>query len=118
MATIQIKRGQSTNASTLNLQPGELALTLDKGQLYGGLASGKVLLNPEPPVKSVNGATGAVIVSSITGNAGSATKLANARQINLSGAVTGSANFDGSANVTISTSINASSIGTIDGGTF
>lgn len=116
MSRIQIKRGQSANASLLTLQPGELALTLDKGQLYGGLETGKVLLNPEPPVKSVNGATGAVTVSTITGNAGSATKLANARQISLTGAISGSASFDGSANVTISTSVK--NIGDIDGGTF
>lgn len=116
MSRIQIKRGQSANASSLTLQPGELALTLDKGQLYGGVTSGKVLLNPEPPVKSVNGATGAVTVSTITGNAGSATKLANARQISLTGAITGSASFDGSANVTISTTVK--NVGDIDGGTF
>jgi acetylglutamate kinase len=38
---------------------------------------------------------------SITGNAATATKLATARNIALSGAVTGSANFDGSGNITI-----------------
>ena len=116
MSTIQIKRGQSTNASSLTLQPGELALTLDNGKLYGGLSTGKVLLNPDAPVKSVNGATGTVTVSTITGNAGSATKLANARQISLTGAITGSASFDGSANVSISTTVK--NVGDIDGGTF
>jgi hypothetical protein len=40
---------------------------------------------------------------SITGNAATATRLATARNIALSGAVTGSANFDGSGNITIST---------------
>lgn len=39
--------------------------------------------------------------TSISGNAGTATKLANARTIALSGDVTGSAVFDGSADVTI-----------------
>ncbi len=37
------------------------------------------------------------------GNAGSATKLATARTIALSGAVTGSASFNGTANITIAT---------------
>ena len=41
---------------------------------------------------------------------GTATKLAIARTISLSGLVTGSASFDGSANVTIDTEINASSL--------
>lgn len=40
---------------------------------------------------------------SITGNAATATKLATARNIALSGAVTGNANFDGSGNITIAT---------------
>ena len=38
-----------------------------------------------------------------TGNAATATKLATARAIAVSGAVTGTANFDGSAGITIST---------------
>ena len=43
---------------------------------------------------------------SCTGNSATATKLATARTITLSGSVTGSASFDGSSNVTISTSTN------------
>lgn len=53
--------------------------------------------------------------TSVTGNAGTATKLATARSITLSGAVTGTANFDGSANITITTT---SVSDDIDGGTF
>lgn len=52
-------------------------------------------------VSSVNGSTGAVVVSTITGNAGSATILQTARSIGHSGDVTGSATFDGSANISI-----------------
>lgn len=55
----------------------------------------------------------------ITGNAGSATKLQTARTIALSGAVSGSATFDGSAGVTLSTTFNAqsllTSLKTVDG---
>ena len=52
--------------------------------------------------------------TSVTGNAGTATKLATARTIAISGDVTGTAtSFDGSANITI-----AASISLIDGGTF
>lgn len=55
----------------------------------------------------------------VSGNAGTATKLQTARTITLSGAVTGSTTFDGSANKTITTTlsnIDASKItsGTID----
>ena len=44
----------------------------------------------------------------LSGNASTATKLATARTITLSGSVTGSASFDGSGNITISTSTNHS----------
>lgn len=47
---------------------------------------------------------GTISPSNIT--AGKATKLATARTITLSGAVTGSVSFDGSANVTLTTSVN------------
>lgn len=46
--------------------------------------------------------------ASCTGNAATATKLQTARTITLSGAVTGSVSFDGSANATINTSVNHS----------
>lgn len=57
--------------------------------------------------------------TTVSGNAGSATKLQTARTISLSGAVTGSTTFDGSADGTITTTlsnIDASKItsGTID----
>lgn len=43
--------------------------------------------------------------TTITGNAGTATKLQTARAIKLTGAVTGQANFDGSAEASISTTL-------------
>ncbi|WP_174436667.1 hypothetical protein, partial [Azospirillum brasilense] len=46
--------------------------------------------------------------TSVSGNAGTATKLATARTIALSGGVTGSVNFDGSGNVSITTTVDAS----------
>lgn len=51
-----------------------------------------------------------------TANAGTATKLQTARTISLSGAVSGSASFDGSANATINTSIEHPSPGNWFGG--
>jgi hypothetical protein len=41
----------------------------------------------------------------VSGNAGTATKLATARTITLSGDVTGSTSFDGSGNVTITATV-------------
>lgn len=46
---------------------------------------------------------GTVSATAFGGNASSASKLANARQIALTGFVTGSANFDGSGNISIAT---------------
>lgn len=171
MGIIQIKRGLSTNATTLQLQTGELAITTDTGELYGGLATGKKLLNPPSPVTKVNGKVGDIIlakadiglgnvdneskatmfasptftgtpkaptpvstdnstliattsfvktvvggITSVTGNSGTATKLQTARTISLTGAITGSVSFDGSANAIITTTV--ANIGDIDGGTF
>lgn len=44
-------------------------------------------------------------VTSITGNAGTATKLQTARTISLTGDATGSTTFDGSANVSITVTV-------------
>lgn len=48
--------------------------------------------------------------TSVTGNAGTATKLATARTISLTGDVTGSVSFDGSADASISATIAANSV--------
>lgn len=49
-------------------------------------------------------------VTSVTGNAGTATKLATARTISLSTDATGSVSFDGSANATIAVTLAASGV--------
>lgn len=51
----------------------------------------------------------AVTADSCTGNSATATKLATARSISLTGDVTGSGNFDGSGNVSITTTASSSS---------
>lgn len=61
-------------------------------------------------VSSVNGSTGAVVVSTITGNAGTATALQTARSIGHSGDVAGSATFDGSANISIAMTLSATTV--------
>ncbi len=88
---IKIKRGlKSTieDESTV-LQYGELAVATDTLKVYFGQSDGqKVVLNPD-------GGTAET--------AQKANKLTVARAINLSGAVTGTTNFDGSQDVTIET---------------
>lgn len=69
----------------------------DAGNQYGSYNSFR-------PFK-VNLTTG---VADISGNAATATKLATARTISLTGGVTGSAKFDGSADVSISATVAAS----------
>ena len=60
-------------------------------------------------VKSVNSVTpnssGNVKITTVTGNAGSATKLQTARTISLTGDVTGSVSFDGTDNVSITATV-------------
>lgn len=84
---IKLKRGLSSNITAVNLDNGEPAFCTDTGKLYIGDGTSNVLINPDG------------------GTADVATKLAVARAIALSGAVTGSVNFDGSENVTITTSV-------------
>ena len=58
-----------------------------------------------PAQINVSGSSG-----SCTGNAATASELQTARNIGLSGIVTGSANFDGSSNITIATSIGSTPV--------
>lgn len=79
---IKLKRGNSTNFGALILEQGEPAFTLDTGKLYVGNGTEKVLINKE-----------------------TATKLETPRNIALSGDITGNVNFDGSTNVSITTTL-------------
>lgn len=84
---IKLKRGLSSNITSVNLDVGEPAFCTDTGAFYIGDGTSNVLVNP-------------------TGDtASTADKLTVARAIALSGDVTGSANFDGSANVTITAAV-------------
>lgn len=73
------------------------------------LANWQELLTPNDAVTSVNGQTGVVTITSVTGNAGTATKLATARTIN-------GVSFDGSANVTINAVDSTARIASIEKG--
>jgi len=83
MTTIKLKRGLSTNLSSLTLAEGEPAFAKDTGKLYIGDGTDNILINPD------------------LANAETADKLKTARTISLTGDATGSASFDGSANAAI-----------------
>ena len=92
-------------SSTATPSAAGLMAAADKAKLDGIAAGAQV-----NAVSSVNGKTGAVSLSAtdvgaldVGGTAASAAKLATARTIAISGAVTGSAMFDGSGDVTIVT---------------
>ena len=96
----------------LNAHSGDVAVRTDLSKSFiltavpaSALANWQELLHPESPVESVNGMTGAVTISTISGNAASATKLETAREIELSGDAVGSASFDGSGNIDIATTV-------------
>lgn len=71
------------------------------GELYvdGGTTLASLLVKGD--ARFVN-----TIQGNLSGNASTATKLANARTISLTGSVTGSGTFDGSGNLSISTTAN------------
>ena len=72
--------------------------------------SGKIYIDTSAPRSYRWSGTVYVDISPTGGNADTATKLATARTITLAGDVTGSVSFDGSANVSISTTVAANSV--------
>ena len=87
--------------TALTAEVGDVAVRTDLNKSYilktspaSTFANWEELRTPTDVVLSVNGMTGAVTVSTVTGNAGTATALATARNID------GQA-FDGTANVTV-----------------
>lgn len=92
---IQVKRGNNANISSLSLVAGEPAFVLDTGKLYIGNGIDKVLINPDQGIVS---------------NASTANKLTTARTITVAGDATGSVNFDGSSNVTLTITENNSGV--------
>lgn len=92
MGIIKLKRGNNINLGAVTLEAGEPAFVLDTGKLYIGNGTEKVLINPDQAA------------------AESAAKLTTPRTIALTGDVTGSVSFDGSANVSIATSYKNSGV--------
>lgn len=95
----------ATNLNTIN--------TIVKRDASGNFAAGTIT------GALAGNATTATTATTTTGNSGTATKLATARTIGLTGDVSGSGTFDGSANLTITAVIaddsHAHVIGNVDG---
>ena len=72
-----------------------------------GIGWGKIDGNPTE-VLSVNGMTGAVTVSTISGNAGTASQWAAAMTLNIGGDVSGSTSFSGASTTTFSLTLGTS----------
>ena len=113
----KIFNGNNTSAVTsVNGKTGAVTLNLDdiadgstrKLANYLPLSGGTLTGALTVPSLTVSGAAtfSQAVNASILGNAATASRLQNARNIAISGAVTGNANFDGSGNITISTSVN------------
>ena len=118
---IQLRRGSAQEWSNVNptLAIGELGIEIDTGRIkIGDGVTPWNSLKYERPIESVanspntlvqrdadgNFAAGA-ITASVIGNASTATRLANTRQIALTGDVTASATFDGSSNLNLSSAL-------------
>ncbi len=102
-ASIPGKRGETSNLPVAALNSSQTAnQVLRTNAVNAEPVWGAVNLPTDVTgtLATANGGTG-----NTTGNAATATKLASARTISLTGAVTGSATFDGSANASIATSL-------------
>lgn len=127
--TIRIKRRAAGGSagSPASLASGELAMNEQDGILYygfgdsgGGVATSIVIIGGNGAfvtlgtTQTITGAKtfSSLITGSISGNAGTATALQNARSIALGTDLGGSANFDGTTNITINATIQSNAVTT------
>jgi hypothetical protein len=118
---IQLRRGSAQEWANVNptLAIGELGIEIDTGRIkIGDGITAWNSLRYERPVESVTNAPNTLIqrdadgnfqagaiTGALIGNASTATRLANTRQIALSGDITASATFDGSANLNLASAL-------------
>ena len=121
--TVKVSKDNAANATDFGIygQYVESSTTKYAGLLWDASESSKFRLfhgNQAEPTTTVNtGGTGhstgtllANLEGNVTGNASTATALATARTIAVAGDVVGSASFDGSGNISLSTTIQADSV--------
>jgi hypothetical protein len=118
---IQLRRGSAQEWSNVNptLAIGELGIEIDTGRIkIGDGVTSWNSLKYERPVESITNTPNTLVqrdadgnfqagtvTGSLIGNAATATRLANTRQIALTGDITASATFDGSANLNLSSAL-------------
>lgn len=118
---IQLRRGSAQEWSNVNptLAIGELGIEIDTGRIkIGDGVTSWNSLKYERPLESITNTPNTLVqrdadgnfqagtmTGSLIGNAATATRLANTRQIALTGDITASATFDGSANLNLSSAL-------------
>ena len=117
--TIGATTAAAATFTTVSATSVTAALTSSSVTFTGGTINGTSIGATTPSTGSFTtlaasgGITGNLtgnVTGALTGNASTATKLATARDIALSGDVVGTVSFDGSANATITTTIQANSV--------
>lgn len=106
--------GNAVSASKLQT-PRDIAIS---GGVVGNVAfdgSGNVTLTTTLANLDASKITSGTLSRPTTGNAATATKLQTARTIALTGGITGSVNFDGSKDVTLSTTEMSQTLGAVSG---
>ena len=106
VATTQSAGDNSTKVATTAYVDSEAGNYLP---LAGGTMSGNIAMGGNN-ISGGGTATFSSFVGDLTGNADTATALETARTIQVSGDVAGSASFDGTADINISTTIQANSV--------
>jgi hypothetical protein len=99
--------GYTSDSIALEKVTGGILAINSNGDFYGGVRVNGPGMDVAGNL-SVNG----TITGTLSGNASTASRLQTARTISLGGALSGSAAFDGSTDVTISADINTGAVGT------
>ena len=116
---VKVSKDNAANATDFGLygQYVENSTTKYAGLLWDASESSKFRLfhgNQSEPTTTVDtsgtGHAQGTLIADLEGNANTASQLMNARTISLTGDVTGSTSFDGSGNVSISSTIAANSV--------
>ena len=118
---IQLRRDGAQQWANINpiLAQGELGIEIDTSRIkIGDGVTPWNSLKYERPLETESNAANTLvkrdadgnfqagaITATLIGNAATATRLANARQIQLTGQITGSGSFDGSANLSLNTDL-------------
>jgi len=102
-AGIEVERGSSDNVSIRWNEANDSWELTEDGSTYRNIAAGQ-------DVETSSSVSFAAVTAPVIGNASTATTLETARAISLGGDLSGSASFDGSANITITADVQPNSV--------